>query len=407
MADNKLDLKDIQGIVEEGLKTTKANWDKEREADKKGFDEKVSGIMGDIEQKGFMSKSDVEAFVKEKSESLEKEMIELKKGGLGEKTPLGFKTAMAKALKDNFESFNEASKIKGNQVVQLKDITYSGNFPGMEDWRTEYRNDTIMIDRDTFHMRDIISVGSTSKDTIKYPKEGAKTGTGPASWARGATIAATDAKPAFEPNFSVYSTPVEWIAGTMRLPVEMLADLPFLTSYLQNFARLELLEEEDDQILNGNGTPPQLDGIVTNASAYDGSKTILIEQIIDANLRQLGTLNTAGTDVLLNPAEIVDIILNKASTSGEYSNPNGVVGVVNGVLNIAGLSVRKTNKITAGEFLLGNFNHAQIFQRLAPQLRFFEQDQDNVMKNLVTVRIEERLALAILKPSFIHYTATT
>jgi HK97 family phage major capsid protein len=407
MADNKLDLKDIQGIVEEGLKTTKANWDKEREADKKGFDEKVSGIMSDIEGKGFMSKSDVETFVKEKSEALEKEMIEIKKGGLGEKTPLGFKASMAKALQDNFENFNEVSKIKGNQVVQLKDITYSGNFPGMEDWRTEYRNDTIMIDRDTFHMRDIISVGSTSKDTIKYPKEGAKTGTGPASWGRAATIAATDPKPEFEPNFSVYSTPVEWIAGIMRLPVEMLADLPFLTSYLQNFARLELLEEEDDQILNGNGTSPQLDGVIPNASAYDGSKTVLIEQIIDANLRQLGTLNTAGTDVLLNPAEIVDIILNKASGSGEYDNPNGVVGVVNGVLNIAGLSVRKTNKITAGEFLLGNFNHAQIFQRLAPQLRFFEQDQDNVTKNLVTVRIEERLALAILKPSFVHYTPST
>lgn len=403
----KLDLKDIQSIVEEGLKTTKTNWEKEREADKKGFDEKVSGIMSDIEQKGYMAKADVEAYVKEKSEALEKEMLEIKSGGFAEKKPLGFKMAMAKALKDNFESFNESSKIKGNQVVQLKDITYDDNFPGMEDWRTEFRNDTIMIDRDMFHLRDIIPIGSTSKDTIKYPKEGAKTGTGPASWGRGATIEATDPKPAFEPNFSVYSTAVEWIAGTMRLPVEMLADLPFLTSYLQNFARLELLEAEDDQLLNGNGVSPELDGIIPNASAYDGSKTILIEQIVDANLRQLGVLNTSATDVLLNPAEIVDLILNKASGSGEYDNPNGVIGFVNGQLQIAGLAVRKTNRITAGEFLLGNFSHAQIFQRLAPQLRFFEQDQDNVMKNLVTVRIEERLALAILKPSFIHYTPTT
>lgn len=403
----KADLKDIQLIVEEGLKTTKANWEKEREADKKGFDEKVTNILADVEKKGYMAKSDVEAYVKEKSEALEKEMLEIKSGGFANKKPLGFKSAMAKALKDNFESFNESSKIKGNQVVQLKDITYDGNFPGMEDWRTEFRNDTIMIDREMFHLRDIIPIGSTSKDTIKYPKEGAKTGTGPASWGRGATIAATDPKPAFEPNFSVYSTAVEWIAGTMRLPVEMLADLPFLTSYLQNFARLELLEAEDDQLLNGNGVSPELDGIIPNASAYDGSKTILIEQIVDANLRQLGVLNTAATDVLLNPAEIVDLILNKASGSGEYDNPNGVIGFVNGQLQIAGLAVRKTNRITAGEFLLGNFSHAQIFQRLAPQLRFFEQDQDNVMKNLVTVRIEERLALAILKPSFIHYTPTT
>jgi hypothetical protein len=60
------------------------------------------------------------------------------------------------------------------------------------------------------------------------------------------------------------------------------------------------------------------------------------------------------------------------------------------------------------EFLVGNLNHSLIFQLLAPQLRFFDQDQDNVVKNLVTVRIEERIALAILKTtSFIHYTATT
>lgn len=401
------DLKDIQDIVEEGLKTTKQNWEKARKEDKEGFDAKVTAIVDDMNAKGFMSKTEVEAFVKEKADNLEKELLEIKKGGLTDAKPMGFKSAMAKALKDNFESINEVQKIKGNQVIQLKDITYSGNFPGFEDWRTEYRNDTVMIDRDMFHMRDIIPVGSTSKDTIKYPKEGTKSGTGPASWARGASIAATDSKPLFEPNFSVYSTPVEWIAGIMRLPVEMLADLPFLTTYLQNFARLELLEAEDEQLLNGNGTSPELDGIIPNASAYNGSYTVLIEQIVDANLRQLGVLNTSGTDVILNPAQIVEIILNKATDSGLYDNPNGVVGFVNGQLQIAGLTVRKTNKIDDGDFLIGNFNHAQIFQRLAPQLRFFEQDQDNVVKNLVTVRIEERLALAILKPSFIHYTPTT
>lgn len=408
MSDNKLDLKDIQLIVEEGLKTTKTNWEKARSEDKEAFDGKVKNILTDIESKGYMSKADVEKFVKEKSEGIEQDLLKLKKGGFGETKPLGFKSAMAKSLKENHEKISDVSKIKGNQVIGLKDITYDGNFPGFEDWRTEYRNDMIVIDRDVFHMRDIIPIGSTSSDTIKYPREGAKTGDGPASWGRGETIAATDPKPSFDPNLTVYSTPVEWIAGIMRLPIEMLADLPFLTSYLQNFARTELLEAEDDQILNGNGTSPELDGLIPNATAYNGSRTVLIEQIIDANIRQLGATNTAGTDVILNPAQIVEIVLNKATGSGEYDNPNGVVGYVNGVLNVAGLSVRKTNKMPDDEFLVGNFNHAQIFQRLAPQLRFFEQDQDNVVKNLVTVRIEERIALAILKTtSFIHYTPTT
>lgn len=403
---NKLDLKDIQNIVEEGLKTTKANWEKSRTEDKANFDTKVTSVLNEIESKGFQSKEDVEKAVKEKTEELEKALIELKKGGFGNSKPAGFKAAMAKALQDNKDMFKDVNSLKGsNNVIELKDITYSGNFPGFEDWRQELRNDTIMIDRDTFHMRDIIPLGSTSGDSIKYPKEGSKTGTGPEPWERAATIATTDAKSAFEPNLTTYTTPVEWIAGTMRLPVEMLMDLPFLTSYLQNFARIELLEAEDNQILNGNGTSPQLDGILPNATAYDGTRTNILEMIVDANLRQLGVVNTMGSDVILNPTNVVDIVLNQASGSGEYDQPGGVVAWVNGQLEIAGLNVRKTNKIAANDFLVGNFNHAQIFQRMMPQLRFFEQDQDNVVKNLVTVRIEERLALAILKTtSFINGT---
>ena len=408
MSEQKLDIKDIQTIVEEGLKTTTGNWEKKRTEDKASFDESVKGILETIEAKGYSSKEDVEKAVKDSTEALEKDLLKLKKSGFSEHKQMGFKSAMAKALKEEHENINSAHKIKGNHVIELKDITYAGNFVGFEDWRTEYRNDTIIIDRDMFHMRDIVPLGSTSSDTIKYPREGAKTGTGPASWGRGTTIANTTSKPLFEPNLTVYSTPVEWIAGIMRLPIEMLADLPFLTSYLQNFGRQELLEAEDDQILNGTGVSPELNGIIPNATAYAGSKTILVEQIVDANLGQLGQLNTGGTDVILNPAEIVDLVLNKAAGSGEYDNPGGVVGYVNGQLTVAGLNVRKTNKMPAGEFLVGNFNHAQIFQRLAPQLRFFEQDQDNVVKNLITVRIEERLALAILKTtSFVHFVPAT
>lgn len=408
MSDIKLDLKDIQNIVEEGLKTTKSNWDAKRDADKQAFDAKVTSVLSEIEKKGYTSKEDVEKAVSEKTAELEKSVLALKKKGVAGGNNMGFKAAMAKALSENKHVFSDVTSLKGsNNIIELKDITYGGNFPGMDDWRQELRNDTIMIDRESFHMRDIIPLGSTSKEVIKYPREGAKTGAGPNSWGRGADIANTSKKPSFEPNFSAYQTNVEWVAGMMKLPIEMLADMPLLTSYLQSFAKLELLEAEDNQILNGNGTSPQLDGILPNSTAYDGTRLNLAEMIVDANLRQLGEVNTAGTDVLLNPANIVDIILNKASGSGEYNQPNGVVAWVNGQLKIAGLNVRKTNRIDENDFLLGNFKHAQLFQRMAPQLRFYEQDEDNISKNLVTMRIEERLALAILKTtSFVKGTYT-
>jgi len=391
-----LDIKDIQSIVEEGLKVTKGNWDAERTKDQTAFDAKVAGIITNIEEKGYSSKTEVEAHVKSMQDQFDLLAVEMKKKGASNEN-VGFKQALAEALKENHAKINSVEKIKGNSIIQFKDITYADNFAGLDPWRTDYRNDIIGISRDLFHLRDIIAVGATNSDTIKYPRELAKSGSGPAPWGRGASIAATDSKPLFEPNMDTYTATVEWIAGIMRLPVEMLSDLPFLTSYLQQFAQAELLEAEDNQILNGNGTSPQLDGLITNATAYNGTYTTPLEVIVDAAFGQLAQANLTPTHLLLNPRDVVSIILNKATTSGEYNLPGGMVGFVNGQLQIAGLDVRKTNKITADSFLLGDFTKAQIFQRMAPQLRFFEQDQDNVIKNLVTVRIEERIALAILK----------
>lgn len=392
MPDNKLDLKDIQGIVEEGLKTTKSKWEEARAEDKKNFDAKVTSIISDIEAKGYMSKADVEKAVAEKTKEIDDAIVELKKKGLSDASPMGFKSAFSKALKENHEKFNSSDKIKGNVVVNTKDITYDGNFPGFEDWRTETSNNIIMKPRDTFRMRDIIPVGSMSGDTIKFPKEGDKTGTGPAPWGRESTIEATDPKPSFEPNMTVVSAAAEWIAGIIRLPVEMLADLPFLTSYLRDFGLNELLNAEDDQILNGNGTSPQLDGIIPNATTYNGSQTDILKVIYDAAYGTLGALNRNANGVILNPQDVVNALF---ETSLKDTPLQGAVSFVNGNLQMAGIPVYKTNKIDQGDFLIGDFTQAQLFQRLAPQVRFFEQDQDNVVKNLVTVRVEERVALAI------------
>lgn len=387
----ELDIKDIKEIISEGLQKTEGKWAEERKKDKEAFDEKVKGVLDTMEAKSYMSKEEVEKEVKAKTEGIEAELLKLKKSGLGENKK-SFKTLMAEALKENHDKFNSSDKIKGNLVINTKDITYDGNFPGFEDWRTETSNNVIMKPRETFRLRDIIPVGSMSGDTIKFPKEGDKTGTGPAPWGREATIEATDPKPEFEPNFSVVTAAAEWIAGIMRLPVEMLADLPFLTSYLQNFGLYELLNAEDNQILNGNGTSPQLDGLIPNATSYSGSQTDILKVIYDAAYGQLGSLNRSANGVLLNPQDIVNALF---ETSLKDTPLQGAVSFVNGNLQMAGIPVYRTNKINQGDWLIGDFNQAQLFQRLAPQVRFFEQDQDNVVKNLVTVRVEERVALAI------------
>ena len=46
---------------------------------------------------------------------------------------------------------------------------------------------------------------------------------------------------------------------------------------------------------------------------------------------------------------------------------------------------------------------AQIFQREAPRIEFFYEDRDNVPRNLVTVRVEGRLAFPVYGSDYFIY----
>ena len=122
----------------------------------------------------------------------------------------------------------------------------------------------------------------------------------------------------------------------------------------------------------------------------------MLEQIIDAAYGQVTEAGHSANAVVLNARDAIGIYLNKATGSGEYDVPGGV-GFVNGRLTIAGLQVVQvpTAQMASGDFLVGDFNAAQLITRLNPEIRFFEQDEDNVQKNMITIRIEERIALPV------------
>lgn len=69
----------------------------------------------------------------------------------------------------------------------------------------------------------------------------------------------------------------------------------------------------------------------------------------------------------------------------------------NGTVNIAGVPVVVHNGMTSGKFYIGDFSRVKIIQATALSVQFFEQDADNVTKNLVTVRAESDVALAVLR----------
>jgi hypothetical protein len=69
-------------------------------------------------------------------------------------------------------------------------------------------------------------------------------------------------------------------------------------------------------------------------------------------------------------------------------------------------TVVESTAVTTDDFFVGAFGMAgivQMFQRQGITVELFEEDRDNVPRNLITVRVEERLALPIFRPKGIQY----
>lgn len=388
-----IELKEIQDAIEDGVKVLKGDWNKVRDADQKKFDDKVESILEDLKE--LSTKEDVEAKLTEAQKKLQDQFdllaTKVNEGGDNAQKHMTFADSLKKSLDENYEALKKNMAEKSNFTFEMKDFDWA-NFTGYAPYNTEFRTGVRAIKDDPFHWRNIIPIGSTSKGVIEYPKELEDT-SAPNAWS---DVAARASKPAFNPNLEVASNKVEWIAGIIKgIPISMIEDLPWLQSWLNRRALRALLKAEDNQILNGNGVTPQLDGLWLNSVDYDGSYTLMLEQIIDAAERQIADNENDATDAIISNTDKVSIILNKASTSGLYNLPEGAVGYVNGQLMFSGLRLYSTRQFAAGAGMVGDFREAEFVIRSAPRLRFFDQNEDDATKNVMMLRIEERAALAV------------
>jgi len=397
------DTKEIQDVVTEELKKNLTTVKNEIES---GNKKTINEVTEAIEKARLASKSEIDLAKADLQKDFDSFALAQKDAKNKNEKPLNFSQAFAKTMKEGgFEGMQSA--IKENRInghtIEMKAFG-TGQFPGYEPFTTDYMGPIELL-YDQFHWRNIIPQGSTDKEFVSYPKQTATTGNaGP--WDHAPVPASTVTKPVMTPNMVAYTAKVEWIAGLVKnIEVSMLEDFAWANTFLSKLLREELFQAEDNQILNGNGTSPQLDGILANSVAYDGAYTNGIERIIDAAYRQLANGFLTATDIVLANADKVAIILNKASTSGEYNLPQGAIGYSNGQLMIDGIRVHSTPQLAAGTAIVGDFNQAMLAFRSAPRLRVFDQNEDDATKNYLMMRIEERVALAILRANaFVNIT---
>lgn len=245
-------------------------------------------------------------------------------------------------------------------------------------------------------IRDLLTVGRTTSNSIEFVQETGFTNAA-------APVAEGAQKPESSLEFNLQSTPVRTIAHWIQASKQILQDVPALQSYIDTRMRFGLMIVEEDQILSGDGTGQNLLGLIPQATPFDTGRVRPGDTRIDIVRRAMTQVRLAeyrADAIVLHPSDWEEIELTKTD-DGAYvwANPRGLLGPT-----LWGLPVIDTTAVEEGEFLVGNFQMAaMLWDREDAVVDISTEDRDNFIKNMVTIRAEERLALEVSRPEALIY----
>lgn len=203
---------------------------------------------------------------------------------------------------------------------------------------------------------------------------------------------------------ALVKTLAHWIPATRQA----LDDADFLQNAINTELLYGLALEEDEQILSGDGTGQNLSGLITEATAYNTGLNVSGDTRIDKlnhALLQLELLHREPSGIVLNPTDWRAITLIKDETGGANTG-SYIMGSPASTANTVlwGVPVALTTAMTAGTFLVGDFMFgATVWDRMQARIDISNEHSDFFTKNLVAIRAEERLALAVYRSDYFVY----
>lgn len=255
------------------------------------------------------------------------------------------------------------------------------------------RSEIIMPPERRLTIRDLIAPGTTDSNSVEYVRETGFTNAA-------APVAEGGAKPYSELAFELVNAPVRTLAHLFKASRQILDDARALQSYIDARARYGLLTVEEQQLLYGNGTGANLQGLVTLAETYavPGGIAVTGEQRIDRlrlALLQAELSEFPSDGIVLNPIDWAAIELTK-DNEGRYIVGQPQEGTAARLWN---RPVVSTQAMAQGDFLTGAFRlGAQIFDRMDIEILISTENDKDFENNMVTIRAEERLAFAVYRP---------
>jgi len=239
-------------------------------------------------------------------------------------------------------------------------------------------------------VQDLMPSIPTSESAVKYMEETTNTRSA-------AAVAEAAAKPESARAYTERTVLVEVIATTLPVTEQQLSDVPQLMGVINATLGQEIELAEEDQILTGNGTSPQLQGFLTKTGVQTQAKGA--DPVPTAFVKAMTLIRFTGfaepSAAVWHPNDWQDVVtLQDADGRYIFGDPSS-----SGIKQIWGVPAVVTPAETENTVLIGDFRmYSYLARRMGLRIDVGYVN-DDFKKNLKTIRAETRLALVIRRPA--------
>jgi HK97 family phage major capsid protein len=257
----------------------------------------------------------------------------------------------------------------------------------------DYRPTIAPLPLPRLRVADLFSDGTTNSNAVSYPQEKSFTNAA-------AMVAEGAAKPESAIAWSLQSDKVEKVAHWIPVSEEIVDDSPALMSFINMRLTSGVVLTESDQLLNGDGITPNLLGLLRRTGLAADIPRVDPETNADVIARQIAAIETNTdyevTGIVMHPTNWLKIQLSK-DTTGAYLAGSGPFAA-SPTPTLWGRPVAQTKSIALGTALVVCERAAMVIRRTGISIAVTNSHQNFFVLNLLAIRCEERLTLAVMAP---------
>lgn len=251
-------------------------------------------------------------------------------------------------------------------------------------------------------IRNLVTNGTTGSDSVEFVREvSVENNAAPVPEATGTSAGDASAdvpgtKPESELVLEKATAPVRTIAHWIPATKRALSDAAQIRTLIDNFLRYGLEEELEDQIVNGDGTGENFEGILTVDGTQDqpwATDLLVTTRKAKTKAKTVGRVNP--TAYVFNPEDNERIDLLQDENGVYYFGGPAAAGQQ----SLWGLPRVESEAVPAGTGILADWSRAVLWDRESAAIQVSDSHADFFVRNLVAILAELRAAFGVIRPS--------